>query len=65
MILVNPSRPMQLAYPKVNIKIPASSKFPVADLERDRHFVVLVQHLVKAFAHVRLHLDSVCGGYGE
>ena len=53
------------SYPEINLQIPASSKLPVANLERDCHLVVLVQRLVEAFALVRLHLDVVRGGEAE
>lgn len=49
------------SYPEVDLEVPTSSKFPIADLERDGHLVVLVQLFVEAFAHVRLHLDVVGG----
>ncbi len=52
-------------YPKVNLQVTAAAEFPVADLERDRHLVVLVQLLVEAFALVRLHLDVVCRCEGQ
>jgi hypothetical protein len=50
------------AHPEINLQIPASAKLAVADLEGNRHLVVLVQRLVEAFALVRLHLDVVRGG---
>lgn len=53
------------AYPEVNLQVSAPSEFPVADLERDCHLVVLVQLLVEAFALVRLHLDVVRRCEGE
>ncbi len=48
-----------IAYPKVNLQVPAAAKFPVADLEGDCHLVVLVKRFVEAFALVCLHLDVV------
>lgn len=53
------------SYPEIDLQVPASSKLPVANLERDRHLVVLVQRLVEAFALVGLHLDVVRGGEAE
>jgi hypothetical protein len=50
-----------IAHPEINLQVPAATEFPVADLERDRHLVVLVQRLVEALALVRLHLDVVRG----
>lgn len=47
------------AYPKVDFQVSTSAKLSVADLECDRHPVVLVQLLVEALALVRLHLDVV------
>lgn len=52
---------MRLTHPKVNLEVPAATKFSVADLEGDGHLVVLVQRLVEAFAHVGLHLNVVRG----
>jgi hypothetical protein len=43
----------------LQIQVPASSKFAVADLEGDGHPVVGVQHLVEALARVRSELDVV------
>jgi hypothetical protein len=53
------------AYPEVYIQVPTPAELAVADLERDRHLVVLVQLLVEALAHVGLHLDVVGGREGE
>lgn len=36
--------------PKIYVQVPRAAKFSVADLERDRHSVVLVQSLVEAFS---------------
>lgn len=45
--------------PEVDLQVPAAAELAVADLKGDGHFVVLVQLLVEAFAHVGLHLDVV------
>jgi hypothetical protein len=50
-----------IAHPEINLQVPAASKLAVADLECDRHLVVLVQGLVEALALVGLHLDVVRG----
>jgi hypothetical protein len=50
-----------ITHPEINLQVPAASKLAVADLERDRHLVVLVQGLVEALALVGLHLDVVRG----
>lgn len=47
----------RLTYPEVNLQVSTAAKLPVADLEGNRHLVVLVQGLVEAFALVGLHLD--------
>lgn len=38
------------SYPEINLEVPATSKFPVANLKCHCHLVVLVQGLVKAFS---------------
>jgi hypothetical protein len=48
-----------MAHPEINLQVPTASKFPIADLERHRHLVVLVERFVEAFALVGLHLDIV------
>lgn len=53
------------AYPEVNLQIAAASKLPIADLERDRHLVILVEVLVEAFPRMRAHLDVVAEGDPE
>lgn len=47
------------AYPEIDFQIAAAAKLSVANLECDRHLVVLVQLFVEAFALVGLHLDVV------
>lgn len=48
-----------ITYPKVDVQIPTTPEFSVADLECDRHLVILVQHLMEALARVRFHLNVV------
>lgn len=43
-------RPRWATYPEINLEVPAPSKFPVADLERNSHLIILVQCLVEAFS---------------
>ena len=50
-----PSRP----YPEIDIEIPTSSEFSVADLEGYRHLIVFVELFVEAFSRMRSHLDVV------
>lgn len=52
-------RPRWCLDPEVDLEVPAAAKLAVAHLECDRHLVVLVQLLVEALPHVRLHLDVV------
>jgi hypothetical protein len=51
--------------PEIDLQVSAPAKLSVADLEGDRHLVVLVQLLVEAFSRVRLHLDVVGGRQPE
>ena len=52
--------------PEIDFQVARAAEFPVADLERDGHFIVLVQDLVEAFALVGAELDVVReGGGGE
>jgi len=53
---------MELIYPEVKLQIPTSTELPIADLERDSHFVILMQLLVETFSWMRLHLNVVGGG---
>ena len=46
-------------HPEVKLQVSTASELSVADLERDRHLIVRMQRLVKAFARMRLHLDIV------
>lgn len=48
------------AYEEVNLQIPTPTKLPIGNLERHRHLVISVQHLVKAFFSVCAQLDVVC-----
>ena len=51
---------MPAAYPEVHVKVPCTAKFPIPNLECDRHLVIFVQLLVEAFSRVGLELDIVC-----
>jgi len=53
-----------LTHPEIDIQVTATTKFTVADLERDGHLVVGVERLVEAFACVCFHLDIVGGADG-
>lgn len=46
-------------YKEVDIKIATATKFSVANLEGDRHLVILVQRLVEAFSRMGAELDVV------
>lgn len=48
------------AYVEVNVEVSRSAVLTVADLERHRHFVILVQFLVETFSRVCFQLDIVC-----
>lgn len=52
-------------YEEVDIKISTATKFSVANLEGDRHLVVLVQRLVEAFSRMGAELDVVRVGDGK
>lgn len=49
-------------YPEIYLKVAASTKFPIANLEGDGHLVGFVEDLVKAFSGVGGKLDVVCQG---
>ena len=49
----------QNPYPKVNIQTASSTKFAIANLERDRHLVVAVEVFVETFAAMSRKLDVV------
>lgn len=51
----------QGTYPEVNLKVPATTKLPVADLESNGHLIILMQCLMEAFSRVCLELDVVTG----
>ena len=46
-------------HPKINLQIPRAAKLPIAHLERHSHLIVLMQHLMEAFALMGSHLDIV------
>jgi hypothetical protein len=50
------------SYPKINVQVPTTSKFAIANLESHGHLVVGMELFVEAFFRVRLELDVVCGG---
>jgi hypothetical protein len=52
-------------YPEVNFEVTASTKFAVADLEGDSHFVIGMQEFVKAFSRMRLELDIMSDGSSQ
>lgn len=52
-------------HPKVDIQIPTSSKFSIADLERDGHAIVLMEILVEALSGVGPQLNVVRIAEGE
>lgn len=52
-------------YVEIDVEVPRTAKLPVADLECDRHFIVLVQFLVEAFSRMRLQYDVVGEDGGE
>lgn len=51
-----------MTYPEIDIQVAGAAEFTIADLERDRHFVILAQVLVEALEIVRGQGNVVGGG---
>lgn len=45
------------AHPEIDFEVPSATKFSIANLEGDGHFVVFVELFVEAFSGVGAHLD--------